>query len=78
MNRFARSLSLALTFALGAVIALLGVLRGLGGGELAASTLTSMAVFYLVVRMVVGRITHAVMMALAAERAERERRRLPG
>jgi hypothetical protein len=76
MSRLARVLTLALTFSLGAVIALLGILRGLGIGELATTTGLSMVVFYVLARILVGRIMQTVVNAMAKDRVERERRRL--
>jgi hypothetical protein len=78
MNRFARALTLALTFSLGAVIALAGILRGLEIGELAISTGVSMVIFYLLARILIGMITHTVVGLLASEKVEQERRRLLG
>lgn len=75
MNRFARAVSLALTFTLGTGIALTGTLRGFGAGELLVSTGIAMAAFYVVARAVVGRACRTVVRLLAEDRAERQRRR---
>jgi hypothetical protein len=78
MQRFTRALSLALACTLGAVIAIAGMIRGLGAGELALTALASMAVFYLVVRAIAGRAARTVVDLMAEEQTARDRRRLLG
>lgn len=75
MNRFARAVSLALTFTLGTGIALTGTLRGLGAWEVLFSTAIAMAAFYVVARLVAGWACRTVVRLLAEDRVERQRRR---